>query len=131
VERTLEQNLSNSKEQKPMAETLDELLDELAAEPPQIKVTLKPSHRANVLAAVSVEIETELGTITINDGRILRNKAGQLWFSLPTFSIAVGKSYEYKPSAELSSALHQRVASAVLDEFERREKSHREFHGAL
>ena len=114
------------KEEKTMEEKINAFLHEMAAEPSaepsQIKVTLKPSHRANVLASVTVELETDLGTITINDGRILRNKAGQLWFSLPTFSIAVGRSYEYKPSAELSPALHQQVASAALDEFERLEE---------
>lgn len=94
-------------------------LSELAQPTSPVRVTLKPSTRANVLASVSIELETELGLIRINDGRILRNKAGQLWFSLPTFSISVGKTYEYKPSAELSPALHQQVATAALAEFER------------
>ena len=96
-------------------------LSHLAEEPSSpIRVTIKPSHRPpNVLASVSIELETELGLIRINDGRILRNKAGQLWFSLPTFSISVGKTYEYKSSAELSPALHQQVAIAALAEFER------------
>jgi hypothetical protein len=90
----------------------------IPASDPTIRITIKPSHRPSVLAAVSIELQTDLGLIRFHDGRILRNKAGQLWFSLPTFSITVGKSYEYKPTLELSAALHQQVASAALAEFE-------------
>ena len=44
-------------------------LSGLAEEPTNIYISLKPSHRANVLASVVIEIETNLGTITISDGR--------------------------------------------------------------
>ena len=54
-------------------------LGEMAAEASQIRINLKPSHRPNVLASVSVSIETEFGIVRINDGRILKNKAGVLW----------------------------------------------------
>jgi hypothetical protein len=91
-------------------------------EPSQIHITLKPSHRPSVLAAVSVELQTELGMIRIHDGRILRNKAGQLWFSLPTFSVTVGKSYEYLPSIELSAALYRQVSDAALRAYEQSEQ---------
>jgi len=87
-----------------------------------IRITLKPAHRQSTLAAVTVELHTELGTITIQDGRILRNKAGQLWFSLPTFSVTVGKSYEYLPSVELSGALYREVAEAALRAYEESER---------
>ena len=96
-------------------------LSELAEESSQIRVTLKPSNRANVLASVSVELKTDLGTIIINDARILKNKAGVLWFTLPTFSITVGKTYEYLPAIELPAALHRQLSDAALAEFEKRE----------
>jgi hypothetical protein len=88
---------------------------------PTIRITIKPSHRPSVLAAVSIDLHTDLGTIRIHDGRILRNKAGQLWFSLPTFSITVGKSYEYQASLELSGALHRQVSEAALKAYEQSE----------
>jgi hypothetical protein len=90
-----------------------------ADEPSQISVTLKPSHRPNVLASVTVHLDTELGTITINDGRILKNKAGALWFALPTFSVTSGKQYEYFPSVELPSALLRKATDAALAAYER------------
>jgi hypothetical protein len=98
-------------------------LSEMAEESSQIRITLKSSHRPNVLASVSVSIETEFGVLTINDGRILKNKAGVLWFALPTFSITVGKSYEYLPAIELPAALHRQVSDAALAEFERWERA--------
>ena len=57
------------------------------AESSKIYISLKPSHRASVLASVDVELETNFGTITISDARILRNRAGVAWFSLPPFSV--------------------------------------------
>jgi hypothetical protein len=109
----------------------DELLDQLAEEPPRpIRITLKPSQRASVLASVSVELETDVGVITINDGRILRNKAGALWFASPTFSVSSGKQYEYFPTVELPSALLRIVSVAALAEFEQWEKRQHQLAGA-
>jgi hypothetical protein len=87
-----------------------------------IRITLKPSTRQNVLASVSVELDTELGVIHIHDGRILKNKAGACWFSLPTFSITVGKTFEYHAAVELPATLHRQVSDAALAEFEQWEK---------
>jgi hypothetical protein len=98
-------------------------LRDFADEPNEISVTIKPSHRPNVLASVTVDLETELGTITINDGRILKNKAGALWFALPTFSVTSGKQYEYFPSVELPSSLLRKVADKALAAYERWERT--------
>ncbi len=84
----------------------------------QVRVTVKSPQRPNVLASVSVEIQTDYGTIRIHDGRILRNKAGVAWFSLPTFSITAGKTYEYFPTVELPASLHRQVSDAALNAFE-------------
>ena len=97
-------------------------LSVLAEEPSQVRITLKPSHRPNVLASVAVELETDLGTITINDGRILKNKAGALWFALPTFSVTSGKQYEYFPSVELPPSLLRKVGDQALAAYERSER---------
>lgn len=70
--------------------------NDLAEEPTEIGITLKTSLRTNVLASVTVELETSLGTITISDARILRNRSGVAWFSMPTYgpnySILMDKS---------------------------------------
>jgi hypothetical protein len=111
---------SNPAPAQPITGDID--LTEFADEPNQIRVILKPSHRPNVLASVTIELETELGTITINDGRILKNKAGALWFALPTFSVTSGKQYEYFPSIELPSSLLRNVSDAALAAYERSER---------
>jgi hypothetical protein len=96
---------------------------EVPAEAPSpIRVTLTKSHRPNVLASVTIELDTDLGTITISDARILRNKSGIAWFSLPTFSVTTGREYQYFASVELSSALQRQVSDAALEEYERWEK---------
>jgi hypothetical protein len=106
-----------------MTERLSIDLSDMAEEPSRpIRVTLKPSHRANVLAAVTVELETDLGTVTISDGRILRNRSGVPWFSMPTYSVTKGREFEYFPTVELSPSLHRLVAEKALAEFEQWEK---------
>jgi len=97
-------------------------LSELAEESSPIRITLKPSTRQNVLASVSIELDTELGSITINDARILRNRSGVAWFSLPTFSVTKGREYEYFASVELSPKLHRQVSDAALGNFVQWEK---------
>jgi len=89
-----------------------------AEEPTKIYTSLKPSHRANALATVAIELETNLGTISISDARILRNRAAVAWFSLPTFSVTKGREYEYFATVELSPTLHRRVSEKALAEFE-------------
>src|SRR5215471_8982701 len=98
-------------------------LSDVAEESSKIYISLKPSHRANVLATVDVELDTNLGTIRISDARILRNRSGVAWFSLPTFSVTKGREYEYFATVELSPLLHRRVSDAALAEFERWEKA--------
>lgn len=98
-------------------------LSEMVEEPSQIRITLKSSHRPNVLASVSISIESEFSVLTINDGRILKNKAGVLWFALPAVSITVGKSYQDLPVIELPAALHRQLSDAALAEFERWERT--------
>jgi hypothetical protein len=95
-----------------------------------IRISVKPTARPNVLASDSVELGTELGLIRINDARILKNRAGALWFALPTYSVTSGKLYEYFPTVEIPSGLLRRVSDAALEEFERWQEKQREFGGA-
>jgi hypothetical protein len=85
-----------------------------------ISVVITPPFRSNphIVATASVSITTEGGTLTINDGRVLLNRNGVLWFSLPTYSIPNGRNYQYKSTVELSPALALQVSSAVLQAYE-------------
>jgi hypothetical protein len=81
-------------------------------------VSITHSRKQNALADVSIQIETPVGSITINDCRILRNKASDLWFTLPSYAIAAGKGYEYSPVVVLSRELKQAVTSTALTAYE-------------
>ena len=84
-----------------------------------ISVQICKSHRPNVLAGASVTIQLDGGgSIELHDCRLLRNKAGVLWASLPTYSVQIGRSYEYRPTVVLSPALHQEVTAAILRVYE-------------
>jgi|SRR5215467_7961485 len=96
----------------------------------RITVTFKPSHRPTVLASVTIILETDLGTVTISDARVLRNKAGVLWFSLPTHSVTKGREYEYFSTVELSPALQRQISDAALSGFVEWEKTQAPVGGA-
>jgi hypothetical protein len=104
-----------------MSVLVPDLSDLADDEPSRIRITLTKSHRPNVLASATVELDTELGTIS--DARILRNKSGVAWFSLPTFSVSSGGEYPYFASVELSPALDRQVSDVALAEFERWERA--------
>jgi hypothetical protein len=79
------------------------------------------SSKPAVLAAVRVELATDtVDSIIIDDARILRNKHGQLWLAMPSYSVPVtgGRSYDYLPAIVLSTALKRLVEDAVLPPFE-------------
>jgi hypothetical protein len=84
-----------------------------------IRLQICKSHRQNVLAGASVTIQLDGGgSIEFHDCRLLRNKSGILWASLPTYSVQIGRSYEYRPTIVLSPALHQEVIAAILRAYE-------------
>lgn len=84
-----------------------------------IRVQICKSHRPNVLAGASVKIELDGGdSIELHDCRLLRNKSNIVWASLPTYSVQVGRGYEYRPTVVLSPALHQKVTAAILKAYE-------------
>jgi DNA-binding cell septation regulator SpoVG len=74
-----------------------------------------------VLASVRVEMAVE-GTsdsIVIDDARVLRNKHGQLWLAMPSYSFPSSNGrYEYCPAVLLSIQLKRDVEDAVLPTFE-------------
>ncbi len=84
--------------------------------------SIGPSHRQNVLAALVVELQDEVGNkIVINDIRILRNRSGQLWVAMPSFpSISENNGkFLYLPTVELNGSLQGRINILCLERFER------------
>ena len=83
----------------------------------KVTVTIEPPFRTNpsMLASATVVLETEAGTVRINDCRLLQNKAGIVWFSLPTYHIQhPSKRSEFLPTIELSPvATHEVTAEAL------------------
>jgi hypothetical protein len=89
----------------------------------QVKVlAFSRSPKPAVLASVRIELAVE-GTgdsITIDDARILKNRNGQLWLAMPSYSVPTsgGRGYDYLPALILSNALKRAVEDAVLPAFE-------------
>jgi hypothetical protein len=84
-----------------------------------IRVQICKSHRPNVLAGASVTIQLDGGgSIELHDCRLLKNKSNIVWASLPTYSVQIGRGYEYRPTIVLSPALHQEVTAAILKAYE-------------
>lgn len=53
-----------------------------------------------------------------SDLRILRNRSGQLWLGMPSYSIPDGRNFRYEQTVELSRELKRAVEDAVLGEYE-------------
>lgn len=84
----------------------------------EIEASLKPN-LPNVLASATVTLETEAGPITIHDCRILQNKNGIVWFSLPTFSVSHGgRRFEYRQTLELPAQVAQQTSGEALHAYE-------------
>src|SRR5216683_818315 len=87
---------------------------------PRISVQIQPTHRPSVLSSAQVTLELEGGTtIEVHDCRVMRNRQGILWAALPTYSIQLGKQYEYHPSVVLNATLHREVSDAILAAYEK------------
>jgi DNA-binding cell septation regulator SpoVG len=84
------------------------------------------SSKPAVLASVRIELAVE-GTgdsVVIDDARVLRNRNGQLWLAMPSYSTPAngGRGYDYLPAVILSTALKRAVEDAVLPPFEKWER---------
>ena len=67
---------------------------------PTITVEVYPAARSSQIASARVRLQTDLGPITIDDCRLLRNKSGVVWFALPSYSLPTsGRQFEYRPDA--------------------------------
>ncbi len=89
------------------------------------------SLKSSVLATARIELTVEGESITIDDARVLRNKHGQLWLAMPSYSVPMngGRGYDYLPAVILSTALKRAVEDVVLPAFEQWEKEASEAPG--
>lgn len=84
-------------------------------------LSLSRSPKPAVLASVRLELALDGGdSLIIDDARVLRNKHGQLWLAMPSYSVPAngGRSYDYLPAVVLSTKLKRDVEDAVLPAFE-------------
>lgn len=84
-------------------------------------LSLSRSPKPAVLASVRLELALDGGdSIIIDDARVLRNKHGQLWLAMPSYSVPAngGRSYDYLPAVALSTKLKREVEDVVLPAFE-------------
>jgi DNA-binding cell septation regulator SpoVG len=80
------------------------------------------SPKPAVLSSVRIELAVEGSgdSIIIDDARVLRNRHGQLWLAMPSYSVPAsnGRSFDYLPAVILSTKLKREVEDAVLPAFE-------------
>jgi DNA-binding cell septation regulator SpoVG len=84
------------------------------------------STKPAVLASVQIELAVDStgDSIIIDDARVLRNRHGQLWLAMPSYSVPAngGRGYDYLPAIILGTALKRAVEDAVLPAFEKWER---------
>jgi hypothetical protein len=83
----------------------------------KVTVTIEPPFRTNpsMLASATVTLKTDAGIVRINDCRLLQNKAGVVWFSLPTYHLPdPSKRSEFLPTIELSPVTTHEVTTEAL-----------------
>ena len=84
--------------------------------PVEIRIShiVVPSRKTTALADLAVEIHTDLGIVTIEDCRILRNRNGAFWFSPPNYPLDARK---FVPTVRLSGELEIIVPNLAIIEF--------------
>jgi hypothetical protein len=89
---------------------------------PRISVEVEPSLRpasAQQLASFSATLQTDLGTVLVRDGRILKSKSGSVWAAMPNFSLPTqGRQWSYHSTIELSPALAAEVTTQAVRAYE-------------
>jgi hypothetical protein len=88
----------------------------------KVTVTIEPPFRTNpsMLASATVTLQTNAGIVRINDCRLLQNKAGIVWFSLPTYHVQdPSKRSEFLPTVELSPVATHEVTTEALRAYQR------------
>jgi DNA-binding cell septation regulator SpoVG len=83
--------------------------------------SIEPATKPHRLADATVDLLDSAGdSFTISDIRILQNRQGTPWVTMPSRSIADGnRSFQYLPQIECSKQLHRKIEDAVLEAFEK------------
>ena len=85
-------------------------------------LSLSRGSKPAILASVRIELAAEAAgdSVVVDDARVLRNKHGQLWLAMPSYSVPAngGRSYDYLRAVILSTKLKRQVEDAVLPAFE-------------
>jgi DNA-binding cell septation regulator SpoVG len=96
----------------------------------QVKVLgISRSSKPRVLASVRLEISVDGAgeSVIVDDARVLRNKQGQLWVAMPSYSVQMGGGrYDYQPAVTLSMGLKRAAEDAVLPAYEVWERGQRQ-----
>jgi hypothetical protein len=80
-----------------------------------IAVEVYPAARPSQIASARVKLTTDLGVIAIDDCRLLRNKSGVVWFSLPSYSLPTNnRQFEYRATLEVPPDLLQQISTEAL-----------------
>lgn len=88
-------------------------------------LSLSRSPKPAILASVRLELALDGGdSLIIDDARVLRNKHGQLWLAMPSYSVPAngGRGYDYLPAVTLSTTVKRAAEDVVLPAFERWEQ---------
>ena len=88
-------------------------------------LSISRSPKPAALASVRLELAADTGdSVIIDDARVLRNKHGQLWLAMPSYSVPAngGRGYDYLPAVTLSTTVKRAVEDAVLPAFEQWER---------
>jgi DNA-binding cell septation regulator SpoVG len=91
----------------------------------KVEVKIVESHRQSVKAAAKVKLTFDDGSvIVIDDIRVLENKQGTFWVSMPMYVISDGKKdWVYHPSVILSNTLNREVSDAILAAYKKQNQA--------
>ena len=84
----------------------------------EVRRSRRPAN-PNILAEVRLEIKVGGHCIGIDDAKILRNRRGEEWVALPSYSITApgSREYSYFPSIILDHALQLEVEDLALEAY--------------
>lgn len=82
-------------------------------------LNLSKSSRPGVLASVRLQISNGSESIVVDDCRVLRNRLGQAWLAMPSYSERLKSGrFDYFPAVNLSAGLKRLVEDVVIRAFE-------------
>jgi hypothetical protein len=89
----------------------------------EVRKSRRPTN-PNILAEVRLEIKVGGHVIGIDDAKVLRNRQGQEWLALPSYSITTpgSRDYSYFPSVVLDHDLQLVVEDLALEAYRKHQQ---------